>query len=344
MKLIKKVETKNRIVLHVGAPKTGTTFIQKSLQQDSKYCRKSGVYVPEDTRIQGVAGNAKLVALSFRNGCHETFNRRFHDIDLAQSNPADALNVLCSGWTPEQEALFLSAEYFHANDAPLLRGMINEDIDVSIVLFIRRQDRWVQSWHNQLTKSASITSSIEDFVYTIGREEDELLGSADWLKTYQVWRNTFGDCRVCIFDEVLGNLLKAFLRASNLPSLPKLKKQSPKQVSLNSYELAYLLEIRPDVSYEDFILHRKACIIATSLIPEIGKYSFLSPEVRDYLVKLYNPRNKELMALLNRHTEWPILQIPQVDPSYIKLSDFRNTEAYRAFRKLTSEQYSKIVR
>ena len=45
-----------RVILHVGAPKTGSTYLQKRLRANAQALRARGVYVPVLPEVAATAG------------------------------------------------------------------------------------------------------------------------------------------------------------------------------------------------------------------------------------------------------------------------------------------------
>ena len=52
------VASRPRIVLHVGAPKTASTYIQRRLRVNEEQLRKHGIYLPVLPEVAAMAGNA----------------------------------------------------------------------------------------------------------------------------------------------------------------------------------------------------------------------------------------------------------------------------------------------
>ncbi len=134
------------IYLHVGLPKTGSTHIQERFHQARALLRRNGLHYP-------VAGE--------RYAGHHTLAKAF------ASTPADRGRLK---WipTPDREQLlsqlheelaaspaekvFISSEAFGQLDdiQPIAEALGNYQI--KILMFIRRQDLWLESLYNQHAK------------------------------------------------------------------------------------------------------------------------------------------------------------------------------------------------
>ncbi len=98
-----------RIVIHVGAPKTGSTSLQWLVRSNPELWRAHGVHVPVLREVERQAGNAKLLA-AVLGAEAPAFRRGFPEIDVAALDPAELVSRLLAGWRPGREVLLLSAE------------------------------------------------------------------------------------------------------------------------------------------------------------------------------------------------------------------------------------------
>ena len=106
-----------RIILHVGAPKTGSTYIQKRLKANASALRARGVYVPVLPEVSAMAGNAKLLATVLTDERTASFQRAFPTLDLALLRPEQVMDDLLRGWVKDEEDVILSAENFRPSHA-----------------------------------------------------------------------------------------------------------------------------------------------------------------------------------------------------------------------------------
>src|SRR5262249_17442475 len=127
-----------------------------------------------------------------------------------------------------------------------------------VVLFVRRQDRWLDSYFNQMIKTNEVHEDVSSFLSRLLAGGDERLCRPDWFAHYQAWRDAFGDCQVVFYDEVTSDVFGAFLKAAGLPVVPGLIDIDRAQISLNIYELAYLLEMKAPFEQPDFLRRKNA--------------------------------------------------------------------------------------
>ena len=332
-----------RIVLHVGAPKTASTYIQRRLRANAEQLRKHGIYLPVLLEVAEMAGNAKLLAVALSGRVSSTFRRAFPKIDVNALDPVQIVVELLKDWRSDSESLVLSAENLRPKQARPLRELLPTTTPCVVVLFVRRQDRWVDSYFNQLVKTNEIHEKPTTFIERLGRDDDEHRFCPDWLSHYEVWRNAFGNCEVVFYDEVASDVFGAFLEAAGLGPVPDLIDIDPAQVSLDVYELAYLLDQKGPIDYPQFIRHKDAAEKASRDLG-VRKYcSLLSKEDLARLRERFADSNRQLIAALGRSEKDSPLQLDQNSNSgaYCSLPELHASEPYARFRKLANAIYAR---
>src|SRR5205823_6420912 len=109
-----------------------------------------------------------------------------------------------------------------------------------------------------MVKVNEIHEDISTFVARLCDTDGERLCRPDWFAHYQAWREAFGNCKVIFCDEIASDVFRAFLAAAGFEPMPDLIDIDRAQVSLNIYELAYLLELKKPIAYPDFLRRRAA--------------------------------------------------------------------------------------
>src|SRR6266850_1965890 len=79
-------------------------------------------------------------------------------------HPARIVTELLKDWRADSESLVLSAENLRPKQARPLRELLPTSTPCVVVLFVRRQDRWVDSYFNQLVKTNEIHEKPSAFV------------------------------------------------------------------------------------------------------------------------------------------------------------------------------------
>jgi hypothetical protein len=331
-----------RVVLHIGAPKTGSTYLQRRLRANRELLRKHGIYVPVLPAVAEMAGNAKLLATALSRSPSLTFQRAFPEIDVNALDPKRIVAELFHDWRLDSESIVLSAENLRPNHARELRQVLPSTTPCVVVLFVRRQDRWVDSYFNQMIKTNEIHEQISAFVNRICETDNSRWCKPDWFAHYQAWRDAFGDCRVVFYDEV-ENIFDAFANAAGLSPAPDLIDIERAQISLNVYELAYLLELKTPIDYQDFLRRRAASEKASQRLDLRETRSLLSNDDLSRLRNEFEDSNRRLIAALGRSEDQSPLQLDRScnSDSYCSLANLYPSDAYARFRKLADAIYSR---
>jgi hypothetical protein len=331
-----------RLVLHVGAPKTASTYIQRRLRANSERLRKHGVYVPVLPEVAEMAGNAKLLPTALGQRPSLTFQRAFPKTDIHTLDPKKIVAELLQDRRSDSESVILSAENLRPMHARPLRELLPTNVPCVIVLFVRRQDRWLDSYFNQMIKTNEIHEDIGVFLAHLLDGGDERLCRPDWFAHYQTWRDAFGTCEVVFYDEVSSDVFGAFLKAAAFESIPDLIDIDRAQVSLNLYELAYLLERTP-VDYADFLRRKSASEKASRQLAVRDNRSVLSEPDLSRLRDAFEESNRRLISALGRSETQSPLQLDQTwnPKSYCSLPELSRSESYLRYRKLADTIYAR---
>lgn len=327
--------TANRIVLHIGAHKTGSTYLQRRLREAAPMLRAAGIHVPIHPLAPNITGNAKLLATVLAGEPSPRFARIFPRIDVARLEPAALASTLLADWRRDQEAVILSAENFRPGDAQRLAALLPGDADVAVVLFVRRQDDWAESFFNQLIKTGDLRMDFRAFLALIrSADSGERFSRPDWHHHYQSWREAFGNCRIVFYDEARDDLLAAFLAAADLPSIAGLPDIERKQVSLDFRQLVYLLELDPALPFPEFTKRRAAAAEAVRRSPPQPRYSLLDDEMRHGLGAHFAESNHRLLLEIGRKGDSEYLAPAADPPPFMSVESLVARPEYAAFRNL----------
>jgi len=332
-----------RIVLHVGAPKTASTYLQRRLRADPAHLRKHGIYVPVLPVVAEMAGNAKLLATALSRRPSLTFQRAFPEIDVSALNPAQLVAELLKDWRRDSESVVLSAENLRPNHARRLRELLPTTAPCVVVLFVRRQDRWIDSYFNQMVKTNDINGEISSFVARLCDSDGERLCRPDWYANYEAWRDAFGNCKVVFYDEVASDVFGAFIAAAELEPVPDLIDIDRAQVSLNVYELAYLLALKTPIDHNDFLRRQGASEKASQRLGLNETRSLLSNADLERLRNRFEASNHRLMTALGRNNNPTLirLDVSSDSDSYWDLKEIYASESYARYRELADAIYTR---
>ena len=170
-----------KLVVHIGCAKGGSSAIQAGLRENRDALRAQGVCVPShdleaDSHVTGAQG------AFFETFVHERKAREIPHLGDrldAQAAASDASTIV------------LSAENL-CNPLGFERafGPLRERFDMRIVMYVRRQDDYLQSaWQQWIVKRGK--SLLAWMIGGVGL-------NGDWLRLLTPWADVFGDDRISV--------------------------------------------------------------------------------------------------------------------------------------------------
>ncbi|MFV0474864.1 MAG: glycosyltransferase family 2 protein [Pikeienuella sp.] len=138
------------LVLHVGLHKTGTTHIQRMLEEDRARLAENGLLFPKTSFVGGVADNSRAAATPGHAPFHSSLLRR--DLSLfaklrEEAAAAGAKRILISSENlsfPIQDADERRTAFAAAREAASIFSK------VSVIAVIRRPDEYIERYYREL--------------------------------------------------------------------------------------------------------------------------------------------------------------------------------------------------
>lgn len=223
------------IVLHIGVPKTATTFLQGWLTRNRPLLARHGVWAPPRTmHAHRLAVEAIAEPTVCDRGDVVGIKAYSHQEAVAQVREAIADSAV--------ETLAISSEYFFEADPRLVKTEIADRFGVPtrIAVILRRQDRLMESAYNQSVKAMGLRHRL-----TAPRNLKRL----DWWQLITRWADVFGLDRIGVvnFDRSKSNktTLQDFLACVS-PALSQLDLSDAEQMAGSGNESlpADLLEFK----------------------------------------------------------------------------------------------------
>ncbi len=282
-----------RWVLHIGAPKTGSTAIQRFLFENRKALLDHGVQYP-DVSLRGY-GHHDLAFLL--NGAYPkwatTQPRSLSDLGADLAETVKAGNA---------DTVVLSSENFYLYPRPvefhqllLASGMRATD-QVSIVCYVRRQDQACASWYNQTVKAQGNSDSFE---MSLRRDR----GLWDYAARLGPWRAEFGPSAVLVRDYEPFTIPPADVRTDFLDVIGAPRgafntsgARTNERINRDILDLQRAINRLPLPPSQKRRFHRRL-IALTASTADSGTFNddpLLSPAQRDALVQSYATSNREV--------------------------------------------------
>ncbi len=191
-------EPKPRLTLHIGIHRTGTTALQRALGAARPALAEHDVHYAFDTI------NHNFLAEGIQH------NER-HKKSFVQQ-------LIDEGLDSGKGHIVVSAENLASLRDPWSLWDLQRHFDVQVLAYLRRQDRWLESWYNQAIRwpwNADIAGLDPDAFYHRVRRFHWL----DYRALHRRWSAVFGADRVHFrnFERARGDLLGDFCAAVGLP-------------------------------------------------------------------------------------------------------------------------------
>jgi hypothetical protein len=275
-------------VIHIGAPKTGSTAIQRCLSDNRLRLLEQGVHYP-DVSLRGWGHHDLAFLLGGGYPAWAT----------PQPRPLAALQADLQQAVQARPArcVVLSSENFFIYPQPaallaLLQaaGLRTQD-SVSIVCCLRRQDEAHMSWYNQTVKAQAHTNGFEDSL----RRYHGLWDYADRLRP---WQSVFGTAAVQLQDYGAtgqGDICSDFLRRVNVdPAFLEMgSSRVNERINRDVLELQRLVNRLPLAVATKRRHHKQLIALSTAAAP-LGIFDdrpFLTPIAAEALMQRYAASN-----------------------------------------------------
>lgn len=178
---------RKRLVLHIGMHRTGSTSLQRYFARNRRILRRLGVCYPNSYRLDGTMDpkhNAAFLSIS-----HEADFGRPHDRLGPSHSQVDALAEQIRR-APGRYAV-ISAEGF-SGERPVFAAALAplaEEFDCRIVIFLRAQDDWVESFYKQMVINRQVK---EVRPFTEFLEDPSTQAHVDYDQIIRWWEASFG--------------------------------------------------------------------------------------------------------------------------------------------------------
>ncbi len=303
------------LILHIGMPKTGSTVLQNFLAHNRERLQQQKMLYPEcGVRICNHTALVKSIGAPLFDWAH--FNQH-----IPQFDPATYLNdILKQCRTQRCHDVILSSEFFWA--APSMQAANTEHhrptaenfssikqfltecrelfsgfSKVTIVVYLRRQDYWIDSFFNHQVKEGFGIPSLDDL---LGETKNYLL----YHKNCEILAEVFGRENLVIrnYENLLnGDITADFLEAVGLQA--NLFEQAPKtQHTVNSKISRTSAGIMQKAAALEF--DREALALFREVLQEVSfrarsekrkqEHTLFDPEFYKTVLELYRQDNLKL--------------------------------------------------
>ena len=286
-----------KLVLHIGTHKTGTTTLQSTLESNTDARRRAGfIYPTMPEKWEHAARN--------RNGywLNMAVLERIGSIHLQQPEKIAACRAMCSELLTQSERnLILSDERLWYNGTksgfwPAARAILEEcgAREVTVVLYLRRQDLFAESLWAQFVKQGNMSSELVDYI-----SANKIKKVCDYARGIKAIQAVFGaeNLVIRIYDcnqLVEGDTVADFLSTAGIEDRSAfVRPELPRNPSLGPTATLLKLQINRSPGYREHekdFLHVPAKAVSAQRAE--SKASFLTPEQRAEFLAQYDQGNE----------------------------------------------------
>lgn len=271
------------LYLHIGDAKTGSSTIQSFLTQYRQEFYNSCVdYVNIGLLAEGGIAQHELAFVVNKNRLDFHFKK-----ELLYKKLADYIKA------SKNNTFIISSEGFSSlrsiHEVNELKGLLPSDVKVKIITYLRRPDRWIESWYSQVVKNYPFTTAkFNDFferhqepAYKVVLNYAQVFGSKDMI--------------VRAFDKrvfVKGDLIHDFCSLVGLKP-PSTSHRSDENISPSPKCIEILRLLNENLELD---VPKRLELYNTLMLnfKESHERSFLSKEQRATVFKRYTPIIREI--------------------------------------------------
>jgi hypothetical protein len=198
----------SRLILHMGTHKTGTTTIQGTLERERERLRAAGIHYPDAVKHLGGGSDA-----------HHAFAHAMNGTDSRKKRAALKFAEHVSQESQQTDTIVISAEalYRHVlreGDRQIkyweakrryLEGIAEafSGFDIEVVIFLRRQDRFVESLYSETVAKRMIQQPFY-------RWRDTLRRLSNYSAQIDLLRSVFAEVAVFRYEDAREGVEKVF--------------------------------------------------------------------------------------------------------------------------------------
>jgi len=331
---------KKTIYIHIGSPKTATSTLQVFFNENERTFNQEDICFP----ISGKGG-----AFSKRPLSHHRIAWSITNDDYLPTGLKTEDGYIIAGELAEEIQNFefsthiISSEAFfspYINTAPLLDAL--EAYDVYIVVYLRRQDDWVESnYGTNIMMPYPSVDSIEEF---IKHSQKTLLYS----NIINLWAKSLGNERIIVRPFDRNQLTNGDIIDDFISILPEIRIETFKKpdrnynVRLSRESLRFLLNLKKEMTDKEMYskIVRLLVRAESNQVLFDNKMSFLSPQEKTALLERFTSDNNDIArTYLNKDELFSTNALE--DPGWIPLPEESVKENIQIFVAAFNEGLAK---
>ena len=177
-----------------------------------------------------------------------------------------------------------------ARSIELLNSVLPADMPKRVVVFFRRQDKFLELVYAQTVRTRPVSGPCEQFEASVGE-------ALDYAGHMRLWSRAFPDCTAYTYEETASNTARFFLR--NVLEIGDAEQFDGLDLRVNTSLARDLVEYKRELntatSFVDQRMNDFVCAALERVVTDDGRYhDYLSPEARAKLLREVAPSNASL--------------------------------------------------
>lgn len=299
----------NKLFLHIGTPKTGTTTLQSFLNYNRGRLKEKGIFVPE---LLGKQSHILLTAYAQNDDIFNTRHRRVANINnheqlyqfrkkLSRDFSRAIKNISDSDVTvisSESLSNKLTDEVSVSRVKKFLNNWFDE---ITIVLYLRRQDKRAVSDFDQSIKACAPR---KNFFFKIDSSE-KLPWSYNYLGIYKLWKTVFPEANfiVRVFERsrlIDEDIVSDFFNIIGSQDVLKFDRVKMKNVSLSASAQVFFIELHNFLKSNNIEMSKSNQKLIVNALNDISSDPPLKPirSSAEKFYKFFKKDNDELFSIV----------------------------------------------
>lgn len=311
---------KNTLLFHIGIPKTGTTAIQKYLYSSQEQLEKWGWFYPSFGNTTAPHVNGYFLV---NHPCKQAIDR--HESRQWEEIWETVCKCLTKG-----NVIISNEDFWDKDVLTVYRYAVEQGINVKIIVYLRRQDLYLESHYNECVKIRFEKEPFSDWVKINALEND--LAHAHYLNLLQKIEAIVGSENIIvkifekeqmyqgkmdIVNDFIHTIIPTFdetISVENvnerlLPDIHELKRLFNSVAVANEY-------IVDRYDYHQFFLQLSSMHVDSNMDKKAG---YMTKNARQELMKLYEEENGEIARRYLKRNEGVLFVDQEYDKPQVQL-------------------------
>lgn len=313
------------VYLHIGLPKTGTTAVQYFLSNNREALQKHGICFPDfGYRYPniGIHRNAYFLVAPYRDEQHNEFpDQPGNDYEAGLEQLADLAQEYDKIILTD-ESIWRRSQYRENFWKTLKYDLWKRNMDIKLIVYLRRQDLWIQSFWGQKMKKPGISRDFHRQIAHMKKNNYPM----DYYQRLDELSEVFGKNSIivrvyekCQYQGEEHTIQSDFLDIFGLTMKDGFTvNQAVYNTSLEGdfLEIQRRLNSLPDFASSNHILKNSVKFVQDNYSTSAGKYSWFAPGEQASFLDSFSESNKRVAReYLGREDETlfydPLEELPQ---------------------------------